>query len=90
MNICVGLLLAGICCASSNASLAQQGSPGPDGLYPPPPETSLTKQQIRKRSIAKEQKTSSEPKATNWEEEEAQQHADEDRLKRKMNICQRC
>lgn len=90
MNICVGLLLAGICCASSNACLAQQGSVGPDGLYLPPPETSLAKQQIRKRSIAKEQKPSSESKATNWQEEEAQQHADDDRLKRKMNICLRC
>jgi hypothetical protein len=90
MNICVGLLLAGICCASNNACLAQQGSAGPDGLYLPPPETSLAKQQIRKRSIAKEQKPSSESKATNWQEEEAQQHADDDRLKRKMNICQRC
>ncbi|MET4297032.1 hypothetical protein ABIB06_007826 [Bradyrhizobium sp. LB8.2] len=50
----------------------------------------MAKQQIRKRSIAKEQKPSSESKATNWQEEEAQQHADDDRRKRKMNICLRC
>lgn len=89
MNIYTGLLLAGIYCASNNACIAQKGSVGPDGLYLPPPETSIANQRVRKPASAKQLKPSPTPKAT-WQEDEAQQHADDDRLKRKMNICQRC
>lgn len=86
-----GLLFVGICCAFSNPCIAQWGSAGPDGLYPPTPEaSSLADQRVRKRNNAKQPKPSSETKAMDWQQEEAQQQADDDRLKRKMNICQRC
>ncbi|WP_354129105.1 hypothetical protein [Bradyrhizobium sp. i1.15.2] len=90
MNIRSGLLLAAICCASGNACIAQQGAAGPDGLYPPPPETSLPNQRTRKRANTMGQKPSLVSKPMTWEEENARQQADEDQLKRRMNICQRC
>ncbi|WOH55162.1 hypothetical protein [Bradyrhizobium sp. BWC-3-1] len=90
MNIRSGLLLAAICCAFGNACIAQEGSVGPDGLYQPLPETSPPNQRTRKRANAMGPKPSSVSKPMTWEEENARQQADENQLKRKMNLCQRC
>ena len=92
------LLLAGVFCISGNGCNAQQASRGPtdlDGLYKPPAETapSVPKQRGINRHTKTEtvaQRPVSDSKLTNWEEEAVRQQADDDRLKRKLNICQKC
>ncbi|MGY3605741.1 MULTISPECIES: hypothetical protein [unclassified Bradyrhizobium] len=92
--IYAGLLLAAVFCQSGNRCYAQQGSLGPtdiDGFYQPPTEAipSLPQQRTtRKRKDETAQGSAS--KSTNWEEEAARQRADDDQLRRKLNICQNC
>ncbi|MCA1456944.1 hypothetical protein I6F35_27615 [Bradyrhizobium sp. BRP22] len=95
--IYAGLLFAAVFCQAGAGCYAQQGSLGPtdiDGLYQPPPETIPSLPQLRaaqKRGKAETaQGSASESKPTNWEEEAAHQQADDDRLRRKLNICQNC
>lgn len=64
MNIRAGLLLAALCCASGNACMAQNGLVGPDGLYPPQPETSPPNRGNRRRANAPELKPSSKSEPT--------------------------
>ncbi len=90
MNIRAGLLLVALCWATGSACIAQNGSVGPDGLYPPPPETSPPNRGIRRRANALELKRSAKSEPTTWQEDNAREQADEAQLKRKMNICHRC
>ncbi|MGY3619017.1 hypothetical protein [Bradyrhizobium sp. USDA 10063] len=95
--IYAGLLFAAVFCQTADRCYAQQGSLGPtdvDGLYQPPAEATLSLPQqptARKRAKAETaQGSASKSELTNWEEEAARQQADDDRLRRKLNICQNC
>jgi hypothetical protein len=92
-----GLLLAAVFCQYGNSCYAQQSSLGPtdvDGLYqlpaeavPPEPEQRRSHKRAKTEAA---QGSASKSKLTNWEEETAQQQADDDRLKPKLNICRNC
>jgi hypothetical protein len=93
--IYAGLLFAAVFCQSGDRCYAQQGSLGPtdvDGLYQPPAEAipSLPQQRTAHKRAKAETAQDSASKSTNWEEETARQQADDDRLRRKLNICQNC
>ena len=86
------LLLAGSAC---NAQQTSTGLTDLDGLYQLPTETSpsMPKQRVlkgAKRETAAQRPASLNSKLTNWEEVAGRQQADDDRLKRKLNICRTC
>jgi hypothetical protein len=95
--ICACLLVVAVFCLG-NGCRAQQPSLGPtdlDGLYQLATEATPSVQKHRRvhkraKTEAAEQRPASESKLTSWQEEEARQHADDDRLRRKLNICRNC
>jgi hypothetical protein len=91
-----GLFLAAVS-LGGNPCNAQQALTGPsdmDGLISTslPGLPSVPKQRVLRRAKTEkaEQRPAPNSKLTNWEEEAGRQQADDDRLRRKLNICRNC